>query len=301
MNAVVTVNLGNNAYQLDESAAAKLRAYLASAERALEGNPDKNEIIADLESAIGEKCRAFLNSHKTVVVEGDIEEIITEMGPVAGEKNEEEKQSDPKTTNESKEESKAPKRFYRIREGSMVAGICTGLATYFDVDVTLVRIASVVLIFLTSGFWILFYIILAVITPVAETPRERAAASGVPPFTAQELINQAKSGYANFKNSKEWREWNRTFRENTRQWKRDMKNQYKMHHNRRWYNQPETPRHQPTWADQLVGNIIGLMWLAVISFGLWFGYHHSSLIHNGLDLLGTEIQQFFDWLAMKIN
>lgn len=300
MNAVVTVNLGNNAYQLDEGAAAKLRAYLSSAEHALADNPDKVEIIADLESAIGEKCRAYLNPHKTVITEGDIAEILVEIGPVAGATADGEKTTTNNSENATKEESKAPKRFYRIREGSMIAGVCTGIASYFDIDVTLVRIACVLLVFLTTGFWILLYIILAIITPVAETPLERAAASGVPPFTAQELINQAKSGYANFKNSKEWREWNRTFRENTKQWKRDMKNQYKMQHHRHWYNQPEKQYH-PTWADQLVGNIIGLIWLFVISFGMWFGYHHVPLIHNGLDLLGAEIQHFFDWLATKMD
>ena len=33
------------------------------------------------------------------------------------------------------------KRLYRIREGRVVAGVCAGIAAYFGVDPTLVRLA----------------------------------------------------------------------------------------------------------------------------------------------------------------
>lgn len=39
------------------------------------------------------------------------------------------------------------KRLYRIREGRMIGGICTGLAEYFDMDVTIVRLVWVILFF----------------------------------------------------------------------------------------------------------------------------------------------------------
>ena len=37
------------------------------------------------------------------------------------------------------------KRLYRSRKDKMLAGICGGLAEYFDVDPSLVRLASVLL------------------------------------------------------------------------------------------------------------------------------------------------------------
>ena len=52
MNKVITINLHGNAYQLEEAGYDSLRAYLDDAARQLEGNPDKDEIIADIEQAI---------------------------------------------------------------------------------------------------------------------------------------------------------------------------------------------------------------------------------------------------------
>jgi phage shock protein PspC (stress-responsive transcriptional regulator) len=51
----------------------------------------------------------------------------------------------------------ATKRLYRIRDGRVVAGVCAGLATYFGVDATLVRLAfAVVTIF--GGLGVLLYL-----------------------------------------------------------------------------------------------------------------------------------------------
>jgi len=48
----------------------------------------------------------------------------------------------------------------------MLAGVCAGIAEYFDVDPTLVRVAYAVLSCLCAGFpGLLLYIILAVLMP----------------------------------------------------------------------------------------------------------------------------------------
>ena len=44
--------------------------------------------------------------------------------------------------------SNGTKRLYRKREGRIVAGVCAGLADYLGIDVTLVRVAFVVLTFI---------------------------------------------------------------------------------------------------------------------------------------------------------
>lgn len=46
-----------------------------------------------------------------------------------------------------------------------IFGVCSGLSNYFDIDVTLIRIAVVTLAFLSSGFVILMYILLALLAP----------------------------------------------------------------------------------------------------------------------------------------
>jgi phage shock protein PspC (stress-responsive transcriptional regulator) len=56
------------------------------------------------------------------------------------------------------------KRLVRIRQGRMVAGVCTGLGRYFGVDVNLVRLAFGVLT-IFYGLGILLYLLAWVILP----------------------------------------------------------------------------------------------------------------------------------------
>lgn len=56
------------------------------------------------------------------------------------------------------------KRLYRSKSDRMIWGVCGGLAKYFDVDPTLIRIIAVLSIFI-SGAGILAYIILAIVIP----------------------------------------------------------------------------------------------------------------------------------------
>ena len=55
------------------------------------------------------------------------------------------------------------KRLYRSSVNYMLAGVCGGIAEYFDVDPTLVRLGAVLLG--CSGTGILVYIVAAVIIP----------------------------------------------------------------------------------------------------------------------------------------
>lgn len=56
------------------------------------------------------------------------------------------------------------RRLYRSDEEKMICGVCGGIAEYFDLDPTLVRLAWIVLFALGgSGFWA--YIIAAIIIP----------------------------------------------------------------------------------------------------------------------------------------
>jgi len=56
----------------------------------------------------------------------------------------------------------APRRIFRSRLDRKIFGVCGGLAKYFDVDVTLVRIFFVVSAFLSFGLTIAAYILLAI-------------------------------------------------------------------------------------------------------------------------------------------
>lgn len=56
------------------------------------------------------------------------------------------------------------KKLYRIEDGKMIAGVCAGLAEYFSIDVTIVRLGWVLLTLL-GGCGILAYIIALIIMP----------------------------------------------------------------------------------------------------------------------------------------
>lgn len=63
---------------------------------------------------------------------------------------------------------KKMKQFYKVTKGEILAGVCTGLAKYFNFDVTLIRVTFVLFVFgwepLATGT-VLVYIILALLAP----------------------------------------------------------------------------------------------------------------------------------------
>lgn len=56
MRKVITVSLNGNALQLEDDAYAALGRYLERSAQALANNPDRSEIMSDLEQAIADKC-----------------------------------------------------------------------------------------------------------------------------------------------------------------------------------------------------------------------------------------------------
>ena len=88
----------------------------------------------------------------------------------------------------------------------MIGGVCNGLAAFFGIDVTIVRIIFVILAVITKGAWAAVYGVMMFVIPHARTSEEHAEAQGLP-FNAQEVVNQAKKNFADFKNNKD--EWKR--------------------------------------------------------------------------------------------
>jgi phage shock protein PspC (stress-responsive transcriptional regulator) len=199
MERVVTINLNGNPYQLEEPAYDALRAYLDRARAALAANPDQAEIIRDLEQAIADKCGNYLSAGKTVVNASEMARILEEMGAVEGDGEA------PRAEGAAASGEGPNKRLYRIKDGAVIAGICTGLAAYFNIDVTVIRILAVIGGIITSGWLLLAYVVAMFLIPSAHTSEEWAAAHGVP-FNAQEVIDRAKREYSKFtdENSKSW-------------------------------------------------------------------------------------------------
>ena len=56
------------------------------------------------------------------------------------------------------------KKLYRIEDGKKIAGVCGGIAEYFNVDPTLIRLLWVMLFFM-AGTGLLAYFVAALIMP----------------------------------------------------------------------------------------------------------------------------------------
>jgi phage shock protein PspC (stress-responsive transcriptional regulator) len=287
MRPVISVSLSGRAYQLEDDAHAALASYLDSAARALTGNPDQAEILADLEQAIADKCERFLGPHKTVVARGEIEQVIREMGPVdAGTRGDPQHESaspdaQPRDGDAARAGAAAggssgagaSKRLYQIIDGALISGVCKGLAVYLDVDVALVRLVFALAAVLTGGLAILVYIVMMFVVPYANTPEELAAARGLP-FNARVLVEQAKLKAAQLADAATHAAMNNGSRAARAQWKaewRKTRAQWRWEQRRsraqwrayRWAGAPPPGPVAPPPEPPLAHFISSLIWAAL--------------------------------------
>jgi phage shock protein PspC (stress-responsive transcriptional regulator) len=173
MKKLITVSLNGNPYSLEEDAHEKLKRYLEDAARVLANNPDRPEILADLEQAVADQCNERRAPHQTVITAEVLEAALREMGPV----------EDSNATNSgannsagSGEKSAPPSAsgpvLQQISERAYVSGVCAGVARYFDVEVTLVRVAALLLLFFSGGTMALIYAVMMLLIPFAPTNGE---------------------------------------------------------------------------------------------------------------------------------
>jgi phage shock protein PspC (stress-responsive transcriptional regulator) len=214
MQKVISINLNGHAYQVDEAGYDALVDYLAGADQALAGNPDRSEIVADLEQAIANRCQRVLGPQKSVVATADVEQIIKEMGPIEAPAGATDADATGSRHDQAADAAPRPRRLYRIPDGAMIAGVCNGLAAYFGVDATLVRFGFVIAALLTKGAAVIGYLVMMFVIPEAKTAEQRVDA-GSAPFNAKDVIDRAKRQAAEGS-----RTWRREWRRQQRQWRR---------------------------------------------------------------------------------
>jgi len=208
MKKVISINLNGNAFQLEEGGFEVLDRYLKEARQQLANNPDREEILTDLEQAIADKCRRFLKPGKTVILSGEMEQIIEEMGPVRDGWDSEDTANEDTDSAGRDEGSKdahsgqgasarRPRKLYRLKDDKMVEGVCAGIAAYLGIDSTIVRIIFVALLIISGGIIAIAYLVMAAIIPVAKTPEEHATAHGAP-FDAQDIMDRARNKFQDF-------------------------------------------------------------------------------------------------------
>ena len=57
------------------------------------------------------------------------------------------------------------KKLYKIEKDKKICGVCAGIAKYFSIDVTIVRLLWALVTLFTAGTGLLGYVICAIIMP----------------------------------------------------------------------------------------------------------------------------------------
>jgi len=168
MKRVITASLNRNAYQFEEDAYLRLEAWLAEASERLAGDPDRTEILADLEQAIADQCTQRLRPHQQVVTLEELQPALDHVGRVetaeAGPAT-----AAPDAAPGGAAATAAPQTvtLQQVTQGAWISGVCLGLARYSGIDPTLVRALALVLLFITGGGMILLYAVMMLVVPFA--------------------------------------------------------------------------------------------------------------------------------------
>lgn len=184
MHKVTTINLNGRAYQLEEDGYHRLQKYLQNASAALRDDPDKDDVLADIEQAVADRAERLLKHGKNVVTAEQITAILQQMGDVETEPSD-------KASAKAADSASPRKRLFTIREGAVLLGVCRGIAAYMGIDVNIVRVCFVLLTVVTHGFGILAYVLLGIFLPQARTDEELAEAYGRP-VRAQEILARVR-------------------------------------------------------------------------------------------------------------
>ena len=84
------------------------------------------------------------------------------------------------------------RRLYRSRRDSMLGGVAGGVADYFDMDPSIVRVVWAVLALVTGGIFLVLYIVMWIVVPegpsaatVARAASPNATTPGLPSLAAR--------------------------------------------------------------------------------------------------------------------
>ena len=202
MKKNITINLCGRLFQIDEDAYELLQQYIESLRQSFGHEEGGEEIVNDIEARIAELFSELNQQGIEAITIEHVKDIITRIG-----KPEELTGEDEKSDNgghkydsfrtaaqgfrDNVRARTAGKRLYRNPNDKMVAGVLSGIAAYTASDVTWWRIGYVLLVLgsnflfgpilhvIHMGFFfhvnlafILFYFILAIVLPVADTPKQ---------------------------------------------------------------------------------------------------------------------------------
>jgi len=177
MKTTISAAVGGYNFIFDNDAFSRLSDYLDKFRMALDPI-GAQEVMDELEMRIADLLKERLGGKEVVDVQM-ADSIISQLGLPGGEQYQGNRESSHKGEAPKFEFSFGrPGRIMRDPDDRRLGGVCSGLAYYFNIDVTLVRILFLLaLIMGTAGFWI--YIILWIIVPEARTAAEKCELRGL--------------------------------------------------------------------------------------------------------------------------
>lgn len=184
MKRIVEVNIGGINFTIEDDAYIQLRAYLSRFEASLLSE-DAKEIMEDVEARVAEIFQKEVKYPNQVIGSDSVKKVIECLGEVTSNTNQENESETKKTNN-----MRTGRKLYRNMEDRIFAGVCSGLASYFDIDITIVR-AIFIIVFILGGSALFAYIILWIIMPKATTVIQKMEMNGEP-ITAENLKKHSR-------------------------------------------------------------------------------------------------------------
>ncbi|NLZ18776.1 MAG: PspC domain-containing protein [Bacteroidales bacterium] len=188
MKEVERFSLGGYAFTLEEDAATLVGEYLGKLEKYYEGREGGPEILEGIEERMAELLLEKAG-REGVCTKEMIDQIIGILGrPEIIEAAGEEEENPGPDGKDEKAETRGKRKLYRDMNDRVVAGVCSGLAAYFRIDVALPRIlfALFSIVFLLGWHWNghhtsvtvhlfvpILYAILWICMPPARTAKQR--------------------------------------------------------------------------------------------------------------------------------
>lgn len=191
MKKTVNINVSGQLFHVDEDAYEVLSRYLKSLEHSLDQQEGGREIYLDLEARIAELFHEKRGSGSQIVSLILVEEVIQQIGTpeeMLGDSHQ------PSFQQEGETSKVISRRLFRDGEEKMIGGVAAGIAAYFQIDPTVVRVLAAILIFSGIGFG--FYLLLWIVIPEAKTPAERLRMKGES-VNLKNLQDQAKQEIRN--------------------------------------------------------------------------------------------------------
>ena len=227
MNKTFTINLNGRVYNINDDAYEVLNEYLDSLKNIFASEEGANEIMEDIEARIGELFSERMRYGMQVISEADVQDMIKIMGnpcQIENEDNtdidtddsknnsysgdaevkEEETESSNKQNGKSTDKNgeKKVKRLFRNLDNKVIAGVCSGLSCYLNVDAIIIRILFIISLIFSFGMTLLLYAILWAIMPEAKNVAQKLQMKGIDPSVEniRQAINDGEISQNNDKN-----------------------------------------------------------------------------------------------------